>query len=115
MAREFLLGTDPRTPIEIKRAVISHGSSGSNTIVSGVSGKRIRVMGVAIVVGGSVGVEFRSGGTGITGQMSFSGSGDGMVMGYNPLGWFETEQGESLNMQLSSAVNVGGVLQYIEV
>lgn len=59
--------------------------------------------------------ESAAGGTALTGVMNFGAAGDGMVLPYNPLGWFETTAAQLLNMELSGAVSVDGALQYIEV
>lgn len=116
MAEEYLLGTAGPEVLDIKRAVIDHASSGDNTIVSAVTNKKIRVLAMYIVTGGAVTVRFESGagGTALTGQMSLPANGIS-EWSFNPLGWFETASGQLLNMELSAAVSVDGVLQYIEI
>jgi hypothetical protein len=39
----------------------------------------------------------------------------GISAGYNPVGWFETGSGLSLDINLSAAVAIGGELVYVEV
>jgi hypothetical protein len=39
----------------------------------------------------------------------------GFVLSYNPAGWFETDIGETLEINLSADKYVGGSLVYVEV
>lgn len=94
-------------------AVIDVASSGDNTLVAAVSGKKIRVHSLFLISAGTVTVRFESGasGTALTGQMSLVANG-GFSLPYNPEGWFETAAGSLLNAELSSAVSVDGALSY---
>lgn len=99
----------------ISRAIIDGATSGDNTLVAAVTGKRIRVLALfAIMTGTAVTIRFESaaGGTALTGQMQPT-QGGGFVLPYNPVGWFETTAGELLNMELSGAQSVDGVLNYV--
>lgn len=101
----------------IKRAAIDGATSGDNTLVAAVTGKKIRVLALmAVMTGTAVTIRFESaaGGTALTGQMQPT-QGGGFVMPFNPVGWFETNSGELLNMELSGAQSVDGVLVYVEV
>jgi hypothetical protein len=51
----------------------------------------------------------------LTGLSYFAAAGDGEVLSFNPVGWFETVAGEALDINLSGAVAVGGHLTYVEV
>lgn len=100
-----------------KRAVIDGATSGNNTLVAAVTGKRIRVLALfAVMTGTAVTIRFESAadGTALTGQMQPT-QGGGFVLPYNPIGWFETLSGQLLNMELSGAQSVDGVLVYVEV
>lgn len=101
---------------EIKYAVIDHAASGDNTIVTGVTGKKIRVLSYTIVAAGAVLVRFESGasGTALTGQMSLAANG-GISAAFNEGGHFETAAGALLNLELGGVVSVDGHLSYIEV
>lgn len=105
-----------KSTIKIKRAKIDAASSGNNTLVAAVSGKKIRVLSVFLVAAGAVNARFESDadGTALSGQMNLT-TNSGFSLGYNPLGWFETAEGELLNLELSSAVSVDGALTYEEV
>jgi len=100
----------------LKRAAIDLGSSGDNTLVAAVSGKRIRVYHIVLVSSGTVTVRFESGasGTALTGQMTLS-TNTGFSSGFCPVGHWETEEGELLNLELSDAVAVDGWIVYGEV
>lgn len=100
----------------IKFAKIDAASSGDNTLVSAVTGYKLRVISVFLVSAGTVTTRFESGagGTALTGQMTLAVN-TGYVLGYNPGGWFETAAGSLLNLELSDAISVDGSLSYIEV
>jgi len=104
-------GTTALTP---KFATIAASSSGSNAIVALVSGKKIRVIRWNASSNGSVNMKWQSSATDITGLFyttQFASAGGA----YCPVGIFETASGEALNLNLSAAVAVGGVLTYLEV
>jgi len=92
---------------------IDHATNGDNTLVAAVAGKRIRVLSFLMIASGTVTVRFESGagGSPLTGQMPLVVN-SGMAPTYNPAGWFITNAGEALNMELSAAVSVDGVLNY---
>ena len=97
-------------------AVIDAASSGDNTLVAAVEGKKIRVMAVFLKAAGAVVARFESaaGGTALTGQMTIAANGD-VTLPFNPEGWFETVAGELLNLELGGAVSVDGCLTYVEI
>jgi hypothetical protein len=100
----------------VKRAAIDAATSGNNTLVAAVSGKKIRVLALfATMTGSAVTIRFEDGadGTALTGQMGPT-SGQTIVLPFNPVGWFETSAATLLNMELSGAQSVDGVLVYIE-
>ena len=101
----------------VKYAVIDAASSGDNTLVSAVTGKKIRVLSAFLVASNTVTVRFESGasGTALTGQMVLTSPSDGFTLPFNPCGWFETATAALLNLELSGAVSVDGCLTYIEV
>lgn len=101
---------------EPQYAVISAASSGDNTLVAAVTGKKIRVLSFFFSCAGAVVVRFESnaGGTALTGVMSRAGSGWASAS-FNPEGWFQTAAGQLLNLELSAAVQVSGALTYVLV
>ncbi|OHB67561.1 MAG: hypothetical protein A2V70_08435 [Planctomycetes bacterium RBG_13_63_9] len=108
-----------------KRAKISCAASGDNTLVAAVSGKRIRVLSIALIATDAVEVYFKSaGGTAIfadgTSPVPLDKAGAsgpaGMVLNFNPVGWLQTDVAdEALEVNLSAAVGVCGALTYVEV
>ena len=99
-----------------KFAVIDASSSGDNTIVAAVSGKKIRVVSGILVSGGTVNVRFESGaaGTALTGQMNLVAN-TGFIIPFVPIGNFETATNTLLNLELSAGVAVDGWITYVEV
>jgi hypothetical protein len=99
-----------------KFKVIDHATSGDNTVVAAVSSKKIRVHQLFLITAGAVVVRFESGasGTALTGQMNVAANG-GLVLPFSPMGWFETAATTLLNLELSGATSVDGVLGYTEV
>ena len=108
-----MLSTDLRV---VKSVNIAAASSGNNTIVAAVTDKRILVVQGIVIAGGIVNSKFQSGasGTDITG-LFYHVTGSGFSMPYSEIGWFRTGVGELLNLSLSGAIAVGGVLYYIEI
>lgn len=106
-------GGDALTPA---RVAIDAATSGDNTLVAAVSGRRVRVLALFLVAAGTVNVRFESGagGTALTGQMNLVAN-TGFVLPFNPVGWFETGINTLLNLELSAAVSVDGALTYVEV
>jgi hypothetical protein len=84
--------------------------------VAAVTGKKIRVLAMALVANGAVNAKLQSGagGTDITGLFYLAANG-GFVLPYNKVGWCETVASALLNLNLSGAVAVGGCLMYVEV
>ena len=105
------------TELTLKRAVIDVASSGNNTIISAVASKKFRVFAVMLVAAGAVNVRFETGadGTALSGQMNLVAN-TGFVLPFNSYGWFETGTANTLlNLELSGAVSVDGVLLYAEI
>ena len=100
-----------------KHAKIDAASSGDNTLVAAVTGKKIRVLAAFFTMTGSaVTIRFEdgAGGTALTGQMGPT-AGQTIVLPFNPVGWFETSAATLLNLDLSGGQSVDGSLVYIEV
>ena len=106
-------GTSALTP---KFVIIDAATSGDNTILAAVTSKKIRVHALLLVAAGTVNVRFESGagGTALSGQMNLVAN-TGFVLPYNPVGWFETASNTLLNLELSAAISVDGLLVYTEV
>lgn len=99
------------TPVDV---VIDHAVSGDNTLVAAQgAGNMIRVHQCILVCAAAMTVRFESGAGGapLTGQMQFAANA-GFVLPFSPVGWFTTAANALLNLELSSAVSVDGVLKY---
>lgn len=103
----------------IVRAVISGATSGDNTlVVAAADGIRTKVLGLYLRVANAVNIRFESGagGTALTGLMTFNAAGEYLIWptampGYH---WVETAANTLLNMELSGAVQVSGILIYYQ-
>lgn len=97
----------------VQYEVIDDATSGDNTLVAAVTGKKIRVFSYVLWSGGSVNARFESGagGTALTGQMTTTTT-ESMAVNCAPYGCFETAAGALLNLELSAAVSVDGHLTY---
>lgn len=111
-----LLYTGSNIELTPKFAAISASGSGNNTLVAAVTGKKIRVLALALIANAAVNAKLQSGagGTDITGLFYCAGNG-GLVLPYNKVGWCQTAAATLLNLNLSGAVAVGGCLVYVEV
>ena len=69
---------------------------------------------VALIANAAVNVKFQSHTTptDLTGLFYLAANG-GFVLPYNEAGWFSTLAGEALDINLSGAIAVGGVVGYI--
>lgn len=107
-------GPEPQTISKsLKTALIDHGASGDNTIVAAVTGKRIKVYAVLLVVSGAVNCRWKRATTNITGDMNFGGKGEGYAMAVRPSAFImATGAGEALILNLSAAVAVDGLVCY---
>jgi hypothetical protein len=116
-----LLATDSlrngTTAVTPAFAVINVASTGSaQEIVAGAgTDNKIRVLALNIVVGAAVNVYVASATSAITGAWEFNGKGDGIVLPFSPVGWFETAATEALNLFLSAGVSVDGSVTYVVV
>ena len=95
------------------KAPISVATPGATTIVAAVPGKTIRIISAYLVVGGAVNINWQSHTTtsDADGVQDFAQNG-GIVLPFNPIGWFDTVQGEALDINTSNGAQVGGNLTY---
>lgn len=95
------------------KAPISVATPGATTIVAAVPGKIIRIISAYLVVGGAVNINWQSHTTtsDADGVQDFAQNG-GIVLPFNPIGWFDTVVGEALDIVTSTGAQVGGNLTY---
>jgi hypothetical protein len=90
--------------------------SATGTLVFGVAGKSIVVLSAWMVASNQVNAKFQTS----TGPVDLTGPADcaqygGFVLNFNASGWFATAVGDSLILNLSSGIAVGGSLSYVLV
>jgi hypothetical protein len=83
----------------------------SGVVIAGVAGKRIRVFGAAVVSLLATGIKFQSAANDITGVLSLAANG-GVVWTNGTAPWFQCNIGEALNINMSVATTLGGVVTY---
>lgn len=103
------------TALVPKFAPIVASTSGDTQVVADVSTKKIRVLAGQFTGNGAVNVKFRSNTTDKTGLTYIGAAGQGSIIPFVPVGNFETNAGEALNINLSGNVAVGGWIVYVEV
>jgi hypothetical protein len=96
---------------------ITAASSGDNTLLAAVTGKRITVKSFELFNGAATAntVKFRSAANDITLPVTFPASAVGLKVGASAPGsqfLFQTVAGELLALNLSAATAIGGVLFY---
>lgn len=100
--------------ISLKSAAIDVSNAGNNTIVSAVSGRRIKVVAYSIQAVGTVNVKFTDGAIDLTGPFSFQAR-EGNAFGVPAPSWmFGTSAGAALVLNLSDAVAVNGFVTYFD-
>lgn len=119
--RSGIITLENGNTVLVKRAPIAAATSGANTLLAAVTGKKIRILSLAMIGAGAVNAYFTSAAAGAvifggsTNKITVAAAGDGFVLPHNPDGWFETVAGELLNLNLSGAVAVSGGFTYCEV
>lgn len=106
--------------MSVKYAVINASTLGSNTVVAGVTNKKIRVIGYTMSAAGAVAATWKANATNISGPITMATGvpvqgvyGGGTQMA--EWGIMETSVGDPLVLSLGSAVQIGGHLVYREV
>jgi hypothetical protein len=96
----------------IVTAFVNASSLGSNVVLAAVPGKSIRVIDVAVVTTLANTVSFLSSAGAITAAWPLGANG-GLVLPFNEHGWFQTNAGEGLNVNLGVATATGVHINYI--
>lgn len=96
--------------------VVINGAATATLVAAQAAGVKIRVVALFLVNTTAQSVTFKSGagGTAITGPLPLAALGQ-LVLPFNPMGHFETAAAALLELSLSGATQVGGVLQYVTV
>ena len=103
-------------PKVIKTQAVNLASAGAEdeTAITAVTGKKIVVINLFLVVSAATSIGFKSGGsTALTGLPSLAAKGT-YNPGYNPDGHFQTAAGEALVIACGAATDVDGWINYYE-
>jgi hypothetical protein len=103
--------TAPQQP-SIKNTFINSSSSGATQIIAAQNGMSIRVIDAALVSTLANTVKFQSNATDISASFPLGANG-GLVLPFNEHGWFQTNVGEALNINLSVGTATGVSINYI--
>jgi len=100
----------------VKRAFLNLAASATQTsLVAAVTAKKIRVLSVYAVAGGTAtNLTFNSATTVISPLLANAANG-GIALSHNPGGWFETVAGEALTVTSGAGSTTGLMVNYIEV
>ena len=94
----------------VKRTFATGATVATHTLVSAVTGKKIRVLAAVITTVDGLNLTFKSGATSISANIAAAGA----VFPYNPHGWFETAAGETLGFALDAAESTSVQITYVE-
>lgn len=97
----------------VKNVYLDTSSLGSNEVVAAVAGRTINVLSMAVISKLANDVKFLSASTQIGATMPLGANG-GFVLPFNSYGWFNTNIGEALNINLSVATATGVMITYLE-
>lgn len=96
----------------VKKAFVTPSSLGATAVVTAPSSvARIRVLGLVAITTLSNSIKFQSAATDISATFPLAANG-GFSLPYTEHGWFETNAGETLNINLSVGTSTGLQLLY---
>ncbi len=105
--------------LEVKYAVIETaalGAAGNEELIAAVTGKKIRVLAILAHPSQASEGTLRSATTAITGSIDVGTGNDGLMLPFNPVGWFETVAGENLDLlNTIAATSWSGCIVYTVV
>lgn len=102
----------PTKQTNVIRGFTAASSLGATQLVAAQPGLSIRVLSMAVVTTLANAVKFQSGTTDISAAMPLGANG-GIVLPFNEHGWFQTNAGEALNVNLGTATATGINFQYV--
>lgn len=113
ISKSLTSGTSARTTVssvpstDVLKAFVD-ATSGTTTIVSAVTGKRILVLSAHVMVETACAVKFVTGSSTAISAQTYVAANGGFVLSTNPDGWFSTVAGQALliNQSTSSKVSV---------
>ena len=108
-----VIPTAPHKTVHVNLAA-NVSALGATALVAAVPSSKIRVLQVAVVSTLANSVKFQSAATDISATFPLAANG-GVVLPFNPHGWFETVAGEALNANMTVATATAIQLQYIVI
>ena len=90
----------------VNYAYANASASGNTQVVAAQSSKKILVLQIFVMSSDAVSVQFESANNIISAQYALSANG-GFVLPYSRHGWFQTNAGEALNVNLNGAIQTG--------
>ena len=99
------------TAATVTKTKISVASATTTTVVALTSGKKTRVLAMYLVSGAACNINWQSHTTttNADGVQDFAANA-GIVLPFNPIGWFDTTSGEALDLVTSTNAQVGGYI-----
>ncbi len=98
----------------VKSVVANPSTATTTSLVAGVTNRKYRVVGLAIVTTAANNINLESGTTDITAVFPLGANG-GIVLPYNEHGWCETAAGSALQVTTSAATACGVHVLYVEI
>jgi hypothetical protein len=96
---------------EVKRAFATGATVATHTLVTGVPGKKIRVLQYTVTTVDGLNLLFKSASTTISSNLAMA----GVISPYCPHGFFETLSGETLGFAIDAAESTSVHVVYCEV
>lgn len=96
---------------ETIKVSFDENTAADHELVAAEAGKKIVLVSMLLVASDAVSVQFKSAANNISGVMPLAANA-GFVLDQNYTGHTETNTGEALNLNLSAAIQVGGMLSY---
>jgi hypothetical protein len=97
------------------KIALDFSTNGVNPIVAAVVGKRVKVLQLILMSAADVNVTFQNtDNTALSGPLPMGVKGNGFVMPYTGLSWFETSVGKGLQITLNSSVQMSGWMSYVQ-
>lgn len=100
-------------PHQVHRLPISTSDVNAD-LVAASSGDRICVVSMVLAASGAGTVIFRSDSDDI-GSVDYKAADPALVLGNNPDGWLQTEEGEALKVNNASALTLSGFITYLKL
>jgi hypothetical protein len=103
----------PKQTVHVNLAA-NASASGATQLVAAQTSVKYRVLQLAVVATTANAVKFQSATNDISATFPLGANG-GVVLPFNQHGWFETNPGEALNVNMGTATATGIQLQYIAI